>query len=143
VLVSFILAVRKRTQEGARSVVEVGEFFEVFVDTPLAVAESRDPKGLYRKARQGALRDFTGIDSPYEPPAQSRNPDRYDRVYGGSGRSADRRAADRARACSIRSEAPPERLAALAPAGTEWQCRALQGTHGLPRCTARPSLTRK
>ena len=45
-----------------------GEFFEVHVDVPLAIAESRDPKGLYRRARAGLLKDFTGIDSPYEPP---------------------------------------------------------------------------
>jgi bifunctional enzyme CysN/CysC len=40
----------------------------VFIDTPLAVAEARDPKGLYRRARRGELRDFTGVDSPYERP---------------------------------------------------------------------------
>jgi bifunctional enzyme CysN/CysC len=45
-----------------------GEFLEVFVDTPLAVAEQRDVKGLYAKARRGELRNFTGIDSPYEAP---------------------------------------------------------------------------
>ena len=45
-----------------------GEFFEIFVDTPLAVAEARDVKGLYKKARAGELKNFTGIDSPYEPP---------------------------------------------------------------------------
>ena len=44
------------------------EFFEVFVDVPLAVAEARDPKGLYKKARAGQLQHFTGIDSPYEAP---------------------------------------------------------------------------
>jgi bifunctional enzyme CysN/CysC len=48
--------------------VEDGEFCEVFVDTPLAVAEQRDVKGLYGKARRGELTNFTGIDSPYEPP---------------------------------------------------------------------------
>lgn len=47
-----------------------GCFFEVHVDVPLAVAEARDPKGLYRKARRGELPDFTGIDSPYEAPEQ-------------------------------------------------------------------------
>ena len=47
---------------------QAGEFFEVFVDTPIAEAEKRDPKGLYRKARRGELKNFTGIDSPYEPP---------------------------------------------------------------------------
>ncbi|PIM53277.1 adenylyl-sulfate kinase [Roseateles chitinivorans] len=47
-----------------------GEFFEVHVDVPLEVAEQRDPKGLYRKARAGLLKDFTGIDSPYEPPVE-------------------------------------------------------------------------
>jgi bifunctional enzyme CysN/CysC len=45
-----------------------GEFLEVFVDTPLAVAEGRDVKGLYAKARRGELKHFTGIDSPYEAP---------------------------------------------------------------------------
>jgi adenylylsulfate kinase len=45
-----------------------GSFVEVFVDAPLEVCESRDPKGLYQRARAGELRDFTGIDSPYEPP---------------------------------------------------------------------------
>jgi bifunctional enzyme CysN/CysC len=53
----------------ARGVVGPGEFCEVFVDTPLAVAEQRDPKGLYRKARRGELPNFTGIDSPYQAPA--------------------------------------------------------------------------
>jgi bifunctional enzyme CysN/CysC len=52
----------------ARALVASGEFHEVFVDTPLAVAEDRDPKGLYRKARRGDLKNFTGIDSPYEAP---------------------------------------------------------------------------
>ncbi|HOZ26244.1 MAG TPA: adenylyl-sulfate kinase, partial [Hyphomonadaceae bacterium] len=51
-----------------RSLVDKSEFIEVFVDAPLAVAESRDPKGLYKKARAGQIRNFTGIDSPYEPP---------------------------------------------------------------------------
>ena len=45
-----------------------GEFVEVFVDTPLAECEQRDPKGLYRKARAGEIRNFTGIDAPYERP---------------------------------------------------------------------------
>jgi bifunctional enzyme CysN/CysC len=45
-----------------------GEFLEVFVDTPLQVAEARDPKGLYKKARRGELKNFTGVDSPYEAP---------------------------------------------------------------------------
>ena len=45
-----------------------GEFIEIFIDTPLAEAEARDVKGLYKKARSGALKNFTGIDSPYEAP---------------------------------------------------------------------------
>ncbi len=52
----------------ARARVEEGEFFEVFVDTPLHRAEERDPKGLYGKARRGELKNFTGVDSPYEAP---------------------------------------------------------------------------
>ena len=46
----------------------IGEFVEVFVNAPLEVCEARDPKGLYRKARAGEIRAFTGIDDPYEPP---------------------------------------------------------------------------
>ena len=52
----------------ARELSAPGEFLEVFVDTPLDVAESRDPKGLYKKARRGELKNFTGVDSPYERP---------------------------------------------------------------------------
>ena len=52
----------------AREILADGEFVEVFVDTPLAVAEQRDVKGLYKKARAGQLKNFTGIDSPYEAP---------------------------------------------------------------------------
>ncbi len=67
VLVSFISPFRSE-RDMARELVEAGEFLEVYVDTPLAVAEARDPKGLYKKARAGAIRNFTGVDSPYEPP---------------------------------------------------------------------------
>lgn len=51
-----------------RELVDDGEFIEVFVDTPLEVCESRDPKGLYKKARAGEIKGFTGIDDPYEIP---------------------------------------------------------------------------
>jgi bifunctional enzyme CysN/CysC len=67
VLVSFISPFRSERRM-ARALVEADEFIEVFVDAPLAVAEERDPKGLYRKARRGELMNFTGVDSPYEPP---------------------------------------------------------------------------
>ena len=67
VLVSFISPFRAERQL-ARDRVGEGRFCEVFVDTPLIVAEGRDPKGLYRKARRGELTNFTGVDSPYEPP---------------------------------------------------------------------------
>ncbi|MBS0393863.1 MAG: adenylyl-sulfate kinase, partial [Proteobacteria bacterium] len=66
-LVSFISPFRSERRM-ARDLLAPGDFFEVFVDAPLAVAESRDPKGLYRKARRGELANFTGIDSPYEVP---------------------------------------------------------------------------
>ncbi len=52
----------------ARELASPPRFFEVYVDAPLAVAEARDPKGLYARARRGELVNFTGIDSPYEPP---------------------------------------------------------------------------
>jgi bifunctional enzyme CysN/CysC len=67
VMVSFISPFRSERRM-ARELVEPDEFIEVFVDTPLALAESRDPKGLYKKARRGEIKNFTGIDSPYEPP---------------------------------------------------------------------------
>lgn len=55
-------------REQARALFTKGDFLEVFVDTPLEVCEQRDPKGLYRKARAGEIKHFTGIDSAYEPP---------------------------------------------------------------------------
>jgi bifunctional enzyme CysN/CysC len=67
VLVSFISPFRSERRL-ARELMQPGEFLEVFVDTPLAEAEKRDVKGLYRKARRGELKNFTGIDSPYEAP---------------------------------------------------------------------------
>ena len=66
-LVSFISPFRAERRM-ARDLMAEGEFFEVFVDTPLAEAERRDVKGLYKKARAGELKNFTGIDSPYEAP---------------------------------------------------------------------------
>ncbi len=69
VLASFISPFRAERQL-ACDLVEAGEFCEVFVDAALDVAEARDPKGLYRKARRGELANFTGIDSPYEVPEQ-------------------------------------------------------------------------
>lgn len=67
VLVSFISPFRAERQMARERFAE-GEFVEIFVDVPLEVAESRDVKGLYRKARAGQIPNFTGIDSPYEPP---------------------------------------------------------------------------
>ncbi len=55
-------------RDAVRERLDEGRFIEVFVDTPLAVCESRDPKGLYEKARRGEIKDFTGISAPYEPP---------------------------------------------------------------------------
>ena len=67
VLCSFISPFRAE-RAAIRQILEPGEFIEIFVSTPLAICEARDPKGLYAKARSGALPSFTGIDSPYEPP---------------------------------------------------------------------------
>ncbi len=67
VLVSFISPFRSERRM-ARNLLEPGEFHEIFVDTPLEVCESRDAKGLYKKAREGKIKNFTGIDSPYEKP---------------------------------------------------------------------------
>ncbi|MFC9519250.1 sulfate adenylyltransferase subunit CysN [Nocardiaceae bacterium NPDC056970] len=68
VLASFISPFRAE-RDAARELIGEDRFCEVFVDTPLDVAEQRDPKGLYRKARRGELANFTGVDSPYEAPA--------------------------------------------------------------------------
>ena len=67
VLVSFISPFRSE-REMARSLLEAGEFVEIFVNTPLDICEQRDPKGLYVKARAGEIANFTGIDSNYEAP---------------------------------------------------------------------------
>ncbi len=67
VITAFISPFRSE-RDMARHLLDANEFVEVHVDTPLEVAEKRDVKGLYRKARKGELKNFTGIDSPYEPP---------------------------------------------------------------------------
>jgi bifunctional enzyme CysN/CysC len=67
VIASFISPFRSE-RRSVRELVDENEFIEVFVDAPLAVVEQRDPKGLYKKARRGELKNFTGIDSPYEAP---------------------------------------------------------------------------
>jgi bifunctional enzyme CysN/CysC len=67
VITAFISPFRSE-RELARSMVADREFVEIFVDTPLSIVEKRDPKGLYKKARRGELKNFTGIDSPYEVP---------------------------------------------------------------------------
>ena len=67
VLTSFISPFRSERRM-ARDLMDENEFVEVFVDTPLEVCEARDPKGLYKKARAGELKNFTGIDSDYEAP---------------------------------------------------------------------------
>lgn len=69
VLTAFISPFRAE-RDLVRNLVGEGEFVEVFVDAPLAVCEERDPKGLYKKARAGEIRNFTGIDSAYEAPEQ-------------------------------------------------------------------------
>ena len=67
VLTAFISPFRSE-RKMVRELFAAGEFIEVFIDTPLELAEERDPKGLYKKARTGQLKNFTCIDSPYESP---------------------------------------------------------------------------
>jgi len=73
------LRVRRIVEEAGR----VGDFVEVFVDTPLEVCEQRDPKGLYKQARAGKIPNFTGISDPYEPPEHAELT-----IQGGDGRTA-------------------------------------------------------
>lgn len=68
VVISAFISPFRADRDMLRGLFREGEFFEIHVDAPLAVCESRDPKGLYRRARAGTLKDFTGISSPYEPP---------------------------------------------------------------------------
>jgi adenylylsulfate kinase len=70
VMTAFISPFRA-DRDMVRGIVGEGEFIEVFVDTPLEVCEERDPKGLYKKARAGQIKNFTGLDSPYEAPLSS------------------------------------------------------------------------
>jgi bifunctional enzyme CysN/CysC len=67
VIATFISPFRAERRQ-ARALMPPGEFVEVFIDTPLAIAEGRDVKGLYKLARAGLIKNFTAIDSPYEPP---------------------------------------------------------------------------
>ncbi len=69
-IASFISPFRQE-RDWVRSLFPVGEFIEVFVDTPLDICESRDPNGLYKMAREGKIKNFTGIDSAYEAPDQA------------------------------------------------------------------------
>lgn len=68
IVITAFISPFKAERHMARNLVQEGEFLEVFVDTPLEIAEQRDVKGLYKKARRGELKNFTGIDSPYEAP---------------------------------------------------------------------------
>jgi bifunctional enzyme CysN/CysC len=68
IVVTAFISPFRAEREMVRQMMQPGEFFEIHVDTPLAEAEARDVKGLYKKARSGQLKNFTGIDSPYEAP---------------------------------------------------------------------------
>jgi bifunctional enzyme CysN/CysC len=85
VLVSFISPF-KSERRMARKLFEDGEFCEIFIDTPLEICEQRDPKGLYKKARSGEIKNFTGLDSPYE------NPDNAELILSGSNITAEEQA---------------------------------------------------
>ena len=71
IVVTAFISPFRADRDKVRAMFAEGEFIEVFVATPLDVCERRDPKGLYRKAREGRIHDFTGIDSPYEPPERA------------------------------------------------------------------------
>lgn len=70
IVITAFISPFKAERDMVRSMLPEGEFLEIFIDTPLAEAEKRDVKGLYKKARAGQLKNFTGIDSPYEAPEQ-------------------------------------------------------------------------
>ncbi len=68
-LTAFISPYR-RDRDAVRATLGEGDFMEIFIDTPIEICEKRDPKGLYKKARAGQIKGFTGIDDPYEAPLQ-------------------------------------------------------------------------
>jgi len=71
IVLSAFISPFQEDRDRVRELVEEGEFIEVYIDTPIEVCESRDPKGLYKKARKGEIPDFTGISSPYEAPTDA------------------------------------------------------------------------
>ena len=71
IVLSAFISPHRAERQMVRDMLGEGRFIEVFVDTPLAICEARDPKGLYKKARAGELRNFTGIDAVYEAPEQA------------------------------------------------------------------------
>jgi len=70
VVISCFISPTRCIRQMARTIIGTNDYYEVFVNAPFDVCETRDPKGLYKKARMGELKNFTGIDSPYEPPEQ-------------------------------------------------------------------------
>ncbi len=68
IVLSAFISPFRADRKMVRDLVEAGEFVEIYMDTPLSICEQRDPKGLYKKARHGEIRNFTGIDSAYEAP---------------------------------------------------------------------------
>ncbi|HVV98279.1 MAG TPA: sulfate adenylyltransferase subunit CysN [Rhodanobacteraceae bacterium] len=99
VITAFISPFRSERRL-ARNMVEDREFVEIFVDTPLAVVEQRDPKGLYKKARRGELKNFTGIDSPYEIPE---TPELHIHADSTTAEAAAARIVDYLRECGVLS----------------------------------------
>ena len=71
IVIAAFISPFKKQREKTRSLFDPSEFVEVFMDTPIEICEKRDPKGLYKKARSGLIKDFTGIDSPYERPVSA------------------------------------------------------------------------
>jgi adenylylsulfate kinase len=68
ITITAFISPYRADRENAKAMVNKNDFIEVFVDTPIEVCETRDPKGLYKKARAGEIKGFTGVDDPYEPP---------------------------------------------------------------------------
>lgn len=68
IVITAFISPFQQDRDQVRQLLPQGQFWEVFVDCPLEICEQRDPKGLYKKAREGEITDFTGISSPYEPP---------------------------------------------------------------------------
>ena len=123
----------RATRDAVRAMVGSDNFIEIFVDTALEVCEDRDIKGMYAKARRGEIKDFTGIDDPYEPPLESGDHPRHGGAHAGGKRPRHRAGAGRprlraGRTGGVLTAAGPSHQPGRADSSCAWSCRMSKGS---------------